>query len=143
MSIDQRERRERNAANNPQPKKPINTHYLSNKDLFCEIIVSKAMGKLTRKAEKMFLIIIKNVGRKFYYNTLDDRHDCQQEASLQVFKNWMSFNEDNTDNAFAYITEVAKRGYAKAFNDLYKINGSYQRHLSINALYEDGSDLDI
>ena len=27
--------------------------YLSNKDLYCEIIVSKAQGRLTRKAERM------------------------------------------------------------------------------------------
>lgn len=141
MSLDQKERRERNA---PLVKKPVNTHYLSNKELFCEIIVSKAQGKLTRKAEKMFLLIIKNVGKKFYYNTLDDRHDCQQEASLQVFKNWMSFNEENTDNAFSYITEISKRGYAKAFNDLYKINGSYQKHLSLNTIYGEGEgDMNI
>ena len=36
--------------------------YLNNRDLYVEIIVSKATGKLTRKAEKMMEIL------EFYYD---------------------------------------------------------------------------
>ena len=44
--------------NNPTPI------YLNNKDLYIEIIVSKAQGKLTRNAEKMLELLAKKTIKK-------------------------------------------------------------------------------
>ena len=38
--------------------------YLNNKDLYIEIIVSKAQGKLTRNAEKMLELLAKKTIKK-------------------------------------------------------------------------------
>ena len=38
--------------------------YLNNKDLYVEIIVSKAQGKLTRNAEKMLELLAKKTIKK-------------------------------------------------------------------------------
>ena len=97
--------------------------YLSNKDLYCEIIVSKAKGKLTRPAEKMLILLAKNVIKKMYYNDPDDRLDCLQSAYLDVFGNWYNFDENKSDNAFSYFTEIIKRGLAKGWNKQYKLKG--------------------
>jgi hypothetical protein len=35
-----------------------------------------------------------------------------------MFQNWYNFNEDKSINAFAYFTEIFKRGLAKGWNDL-------------------------
>jgi len=98
-------------------------NYLSNKDLYCELIVSKAKGKLTRQAEKMLILLAKNVIKKMYYSDYDDRLDCLQTAYLDVFANWYQFDENKGDNAFAYFTEIIKRGLAKGWNSRYKLKG--------------------
>jgi hypothetical protein len=98
-------------------------NYLSNKDLYCELIVSKAQGRLTRSAEKMLILLAKNVIKKMYYSDPDDRLDCLQTAYLDVFANWYSFDELKGDNAFAYFTEIIKRGLAKGWNSRYKLKG--------------------
>lgn len=104
-----------------QPK--VKKKYLSNKDLYCELIVSKAKGKLTRQAETMLILLAKNVIKKMSYKDPDDRLDCLQSAYLDVFANWYSFDENKGDNAFAYFTEIIKRGLAKGWNSRYKLKG--------------------
>jgi len=99
-------------------------HYLSNKELYCELIVSKAKGKLTREAEKMLILLTKNVIKKMYYNDPDDKLDCLQTAYLDVFQNWYSFDENKGDNAFAYFTEIIKRALAKGWNQQKRKKGN-------------------
>ena len=98
-------------------------HYLSNKDLYCELIVSKAKGKLTREAEKMLILLTKNVIKKMSYRDDNDRLDCLQTAYLDVFANWYSYDDAKGDNPFAFFTEVIKRGLAKGWNARYKPKG--------------------
>ena len=97
--------------------------YLSNKDLYCELIVSKAKGKLTRQAETMLILLAKNVIKKMYYKDSDDKLDCLQTAYLSVFQNWYNFDENKSDNAFSYFTEIIKRGLAQGWNKMYKLKG--------------------
>ena len=120
--------------------------YLNNKDLYKEIIISKEMGKLTKEGERMLYLLGKNIIRKFSYTNPDDRMDCYQEGMLQLYKNWMLFDEFKSNNPFAYYTEVFKRGVAQSFNRNYiKKSGEYMssRIISIHNFYEDGRDLDI
>ena len=97
--------------------------YLNNKELYVEIIVSKAQGKLTRNAEKMLELLAKKTIKKMRYWSNDDKMDCYQSGLLDMFQNWFNFNEDKSVNAFAYFTEVFKRGIAKGFNEIYKKKG--------------------
>ena len=113
-------------------------HYLSNKDLYAEIMVSKAQGKLTRKAEQMIILLGKNVIKKMYYRNADDKHDCFQEAMLDVFKGWHNFDEVKGDNPFAYYTEIIKRGLAKSWNNLHKTKGADVEIISISGVSHDG-----
>ena len=75
--------------------------YLHNKDLFIEIIVSKAQGKLTNKSKLMLEILAKRTIKKMRYYNNDDRMDCYQSGLLDMFSNWYNFNEEKSDNAFA------------------------------------------
>jgi hypothetical protein len=97
--------------------------YLNNKELYCEIIVSKSQGKLTRKAEKMLEILGKETIKKMKYWNNDDRLDCFQSGLLDMYQNWYNFNEEKSTNSFAYFTEIFKRGLAKGFNQLYSKKG--------------------
>jgi hypothetical protein len=114
--------------------------YINNKELYCEILVSKAQGKLTRSAEKMLELIVKNIIVKFTYKEPEWKKDCMQEAYYIVYKNWHNFNEEKSDNAFAYFSEVVKRGLATGFK---KVSKNYESTISMNGIYENGGDMNI
>ena len=127
-----------------QPKAK-NKDYISNKELYCEIIMSKAMGKLTRPAERMLILLGKNIIKKFYYSNPDDKHDCLQNGYIQIFSNWASFDENKSDNAFSYYTEIFKRGIAAGFNRIHKLKGDEDgtiSFISMDATDENGDRFD-
>lgn len=97
--------------------------YLSPKKLFCEIIVSKAQGRLTREASKMLILLADRTIDKFRYYNPDDKLDCYQQGVYDLFKNWHLFNSDKSENSFAYLTEIFKRGATQGLNRLYKRKG--------------------
>ena len=108
--------------------------YLNSRDLYIEIIVSKAQGHLTKEAEKMLILLAKNVIRKMSYRDPDDRLDCLQSAYLDLFSNWHSFNEMKTTNAFAFYTEVIKRGLAKGWNQQKRKKGDKNNEIELISL---------
>jgi len=114
--------------------------YIKNKELYKEILVSKAQGKLTKSAEEMLQLIVKNIILKFQYKEPEWKRDCMQEAYYVLYKNWHNFDENKTDNPFAYYTEVVKRGLAFGFK---KVTKNYENTISINGIYENGGDMNI
>ena len=108
--------------------------YLNNKDLYCEIIVSKAQGRLTRKAERMLETLGTETIKKMRYWSQDDRNDCLQSGLLDMYQNWYNFNEEKSINAFAYFTEIFKRGLAKGFNQLYSKKGDPENSTKLISL---------
>jgi hypothetical protein len=97
--------------------------YLNNKDLYIEIVYSKAMGSLTNDAKIMLELLSKKCVKKMRYNNSDDKNDCYQTGVLDMFSNWHNFNEEKSENAFAYFTEVFKRGLARGYNEIIKKKG--------------------
>lgn len=93
-------------------------NYLNNKDLYDQIVASKEQDKLTPEAEKMLVLLAERAIRKLTYVSDDDRQDCLQFAILDLLKYWRNFNP-KYKNAFAYFTEIAKRGYAKGWNKIH------------------------
>ena len=105
--------------------------YLKNKDLYVEIIVSKAQGRLTRKAEKMLELLGSRTIKRMRYWSYDDEMDCYQSGLLDMYQNWYNFNEEKSTNAFAYFTEIFKRGSAKGFNQIYKKKGDNDNEIKV------------
>lgn len=104
-------------------------NYLNNKDLYNEIVKSKDQDKLTPDAEKMLVLLAERAIRKMKYVDDMDREDCLQFALLDLLKYWRNFNPQYP-NAFAYFTEIAKRGYAKGWNHIHP--QKYKNTLSID-----------
>lgn len=104
-------------------------NYLNNKDLHYQISMSLQQDKLTPDAEKMLVLIAEKAINRMTYLNNDDRLDCIQFAILDLFKYWRNFNPDFA-NAFAYFTEIAKRGYAKGWGKLHP--KKYKGTLSID-----------
>jgi hypothetical protein len=108
--------------------------YITNKDLYCEIIVSKAAGKLSKDAERMLILLGKNIIKKFSYVNPDDKFDCLQNGYYQLFQNWWMFDELKGDNCFSYYTEVFKRGIAAGFNKLHRLKGDDEGLIKVISL---------
>jgi hypothetical protein len=120
--------------------------YLNGRDLYYEIIVSKEIGKLTPKAEKMLILLGKNIIKKFRYYDEKDRDDCLSEAYYQLFKNWHLFDENKTDNAFAYFSEIFKRGLASGYKGIYKmdyITKDYYKPVAFSQLFNGENEINI
>lgn len=112
-------------------------NYLNNKDLHTAMSESKSLGKLTPTAEKMLILLAERAINKMSYVNNDDRQDCLQFAILDLLKYWKNFNPDYP-NAFAYFTEIAKRGYAKGWNKIHPVK--YKGTISINSSSGNDSD---
>jgi hypothetical protein len=91
---------------------------VNNKELYGEIVLSKAQGKLTPRALILLMLIADGVSRKLPYIKIADKEDCASSAKLDLLKYWAGFNPIYK-NAFAYYTEIAKKGAAKGWNKLY------------------------
>ena len=98
-------------------KRRKSRNYLNNRDLFDQMVLSKEQDKLTKDAEKMLILLAEKAINRMRYVSEDDRNDCLQFAILDLLKYWRNFNP-KYPNAFAYFTEIAKRGYAKGWNKM-------------------------
>ena len=97
--------------------------YISSKELYCEIIISQARGNLSRRAKDMLILLGERTIEKFTYFNPDDKFDCFQQGLYDLFKNWHLFNSQKSENTFAYLTEVFKRGATQGLNMLHKRKG--------------------
>jgi len=118
--------------------------YIDDTDLYFEILISKGKGKLTRKAEKMIILIGEEMIKKFdrKYKTSDDKYDCMQQGIMMMLLNWKLFNEKKYASAFPYFSEICKRGIAGGLNVIYqkKNNQEVPRMISLSSA-NDGKGL--
>jgi len=104
--------------------------YVSNKELYLQIITSKENGALTPEALKMLDRMIKEISKIFKYKMEEDKEDCQAFAMEDVIKYWDRFNPEKSNNAFAFFTQMIKNGYAKGWRRLYPIKASQKVSIS-------------
>jgi len=93
-------------------------NYVNDNDLVYEIMLSQGKGLLTKKAEKMLILIAKNaiLKKRSYYQETQDYDDCYQEGVLMLLLNWKKFNHKKYYYALPYFTEIFKRGLAFGYN---------------------------
>lgn len=92
--------------------------YVKNKDLREELIKSKENGELTDEAIRMMMLMAERFGSKLTYVYEDDKNDCMAFAIMDCYQYWRGYNPEYP-NAFAYITQIIKNGYAKGWRKLY------------------------
>jgi len=101
------------------------------------MVLSLEQNKLTPEAEKMLILLAERAINKLSYVNEDDRQDCLQFALLDLLKYWRNFNP-KYPNAFAYFTEIAKKGYAKGWNKIHPVK--YKNTMSIDRINNGDSD---
>lgn len=108
--------------------------YLEDHELYYEIVLSKGKGKLTKRAEKMLILIGNRIitKKERYYKTIDDKNDCLQQGLYMMFQNWQNFNEKRYKSALPYFSEVFKRAMAQGLKDIYNIKNSNDKFIMIS-----------
>lgn len=115
----------------------MSKHYISNKELHIELVISKAQGKLTKRAKDMLYLLATRIHRKFHYFNEDDRNDCFQEGLLRLYQKWDFYDPDRYDNPFAVLTEIYKRAAAAGFNKIYERNKEGWKPSKVSYYYND------
>ena len=93
--------------------------HVKNKDLREELIKSKEKNELTKTALDMIILMAQKFSLKFKYIYEDDRKDCIALAIMDCYKYWRNYNPEKSPNAFSYITQIIKNGFAKSWRQYY------------------------
>jgi hypothetical protein len=105
-------------------------HHVKNRDLREELIKSKLNNELSKEALDMFILMAKKFSNNFTYIYEEDKEDCISFAIMDCYMYWRGYNPEKSQNAFAYITQIIKNGYAKAWRRFHKCPKS--RFISIS-----------
>jgi len=104
-------------------------HHVKNKDLREQLIISKEQDTLTPKALDMFILMAHKFSANFTYIYIEDKEDCIQFAIMDCFQYWRGYKPEKSANAFAYITQIIKNGFAKGWRKIY---GNYPKSKKIS-----------
>jgi len=99
-------------------QKPTNA-----KELYYEITISMGKGKLSRRGKNMLITLADGAINAYTYYNIDDKHDCYQGGLLALLKGWYKCFDDRSENYFAYLTEIFKRGATETMNEISKKKG--------------------
>lgn len=92
-------------------KKKKKKNYINNADLLIEIKKSKEQGKMTDEFAKMMMLLAKRYSSQGSYAGYTYIEDMESYALMTVCKVWNSFNEEKSNNPFAYFTQTIKRAF--------------------------------
>jgi len=109
--------------------------YVDPDELRNEIILSKKKGELTPRALEMLILMSDEIAKNFTYKYQQDREDCVSSAIEDILRYWKGYDEEQSDNAFAYFTRMIWNGLKKGWNKLYKIKSINKVSLSHENLY--------
>lgn len=120
-------------------KAKANKFYINNRDFTNEIIRCKhgqlneetgyqhKEGELSPKAIEYFILLSNRAIQKLTFTDPLDKEDCVQSAMLDLLRYWKNFNEEKSNNAFAYFTQIVKNGYAKEYKKIHKHIGKGEK----------------
>jgi hypothetical protein len=94
-------------------------YYVSNKELYAEMIVSKNIGELTPGALKMIALMIEKMS---YMGRMKDEYyveEYKHNTWLNILGSWYNYDLERT-NAFAYFTTAILNGHKITMRSLYE-----------------------
>lgn len=114
----------------------MGTYHVKNKDLREALILSKEKNELTKETLDMFILMAKKFSNNFTYIYEEDKEDCISFAIMDCYQYWRGYNPEKSANAFAYITQIIKNGFAKGWRKLYgNMPKSKKVSVSSNSIY--------
>jgi DNA-directed RNA polymerase specialized sigma subunit len=93
--------------------------YVKNKELKRALHESKTKGSLTEETVKMFMLIVEGMSRTKSYRDIEDKEDCMSAGLEDLIKYWNRYSPEKSDNAFAFITQIAHNGMKKGWKKIH------------------------
>lgn len=101
------------AASAPKKKKK---KYLNNKDLLAEVIRSKEQGKMTDTLARMLTMLTNNYSKRDNYAGYTYVDDMKAYAMMMIVRTWHKFDEEKSNNPFAFYTQCIKHSFIQYLN---------------------------
>ena len=112
---------------------PIRTppvkNYLNNKDLLARVIESKTKGRMSDPLALMLQTLTKRYAKKGNFANYSYNEDMQAYAMLMLCKTWSSFDENKSNNPFAFFTQCIKNSFIQYLNQERKVRDIKNRSL--------------
>lgn len=88
-------------------------HYLSNKEMYDEVIKSQEQGAVTDKLARQFMLLAQRYTNHRFFVRLPDhiKEEMVQEGVLYCIKGLHKFDPERTSNPFAYYTSVLHNAF--------------------------------
>ena len=92
-----------------------NKHYLSNKEMYDEVIKSQDQGYVTDKLARQFYLLAQRYTNHRYFVRMPDhiKEEMVQEGVLYCIKGLDKFDRDKGSNVFAYYTSVLHNAFVQ------------------------------
>jgi len=91
-------------------------NYLNNKDLLANVIASKARGVMGNELATMLQMLTSRYAKKGNFANYSYNEDMQAYAMLMLCKTWASFDENKSNNPFAFFTQCIKNSFIQYLN---------------------------
>jgi DNA-directed RNA polymerase specialized sigma subunit len=98
------------------PNKKESKDYLSNKQMYIEIIECQRIGKISDKLGKMFLLISQHFSTKKNFSGYSYRSDMISAGIVSCCVAFPKFDPQRSDNPFAYFSQVVFNAYLQTLN---------------------------
>lgn len=96
--------------------KKTKNKYLNNKDLLKEVVESKKKGKMSDKLAIMLQMLCSRYSKRANFAGYTFNDDMQGFAMYMLVKTWASFNQDKSNNPFAFYTQCIKHSFMQYLN---------------------------
>jgi DNA-directed RNA polymerase specialized sigma subunit len=108
----------------PHFKRPKNSeapevtskYYLSNSQLFPEVLKAKALGRVTEDLAKMLLMLARKYAQRPCFVSYTYKEDMISEAITNLCHNALKFNPEKSSNPFAYYTSCIHSSFLQFLN---------------------------
>ena len=97
-------------------KKRKKAHYLDNKELLKETILSKEQGQMTDRLASMIMMLVNHYATKANVVNYTYNDDMRAYAIMMHMSSWKSFKIEKSKNAFAFFTQCTKNSFRQFLN---------------------------
>lgn len=93
-------------------KRRKSTNYLNKSDLLVQIRLSKDNNnRMNDELAKMLTLLTKKYAKSSKYARYSYREDMEAFAVMMLVNTWYKFNEERSDNPFAFYTQCVKNSF--------------------------------
>jgi len=96
-----------------EKKKP---NYLNKRDMLKELNKSRENKKMTNELAKMLMLLCERYSKKSSFANYTYIDDMKGYAIMMLVKTWPCFNEEKSDNPFAFFTQCIHNSFVQFLN---------------------------